>query len=74
MDDADRAQRLTEREREDSLQEFTARRRDEGHVRHGVAVFCRDCLELIAGERLRANPNAVRCLACQIAVERKQQR
>lgn len=74
MDDADRAQVLTERERETSLQAFSARRRDEEQVRLGAAVFCLDCLELIMSDRLRANPCAVRCLECQIAVERKQQR
>jgi hypothetical protein len=33
-------------------------------------VNCRDCGSAIAQERLRARPDAIRCLRCQMALER----
>lgn len=40
----------------------------EAHV--NATQVCRDCGEMIGRERLRVYPGAVRCLGCQVEMER----
>lgn len=83
MDNADRAQLQEEREREEALRRLrdstayceaqikiphpTRSRGGEGEM----VVICRECLDPIQDERLRANSAAVRCIDCQIEFERE---
>lgn len=83
MDNADRAQLQEEREREEALRRLrdsTAYCEAQIKVPHpnsplgekgAVVVICRECLDPIQDERLRANSAAVRCIDCQIEFERE---
>lgn len=64
MDDADRAQRIEESEREAAL---AARRSAPMEVPREINGIrsCLDCGEAIEQQRLDACPQAVRCVECQ---------
>lgn len=71
MDIVDRAQ---EREAEFQAQALAAaihRPREAPHTVDGVRV-CRDCEDPLGRQRLKANPDAVRCMDCQKWYERQQ--
>ncbi len=63
MDDADRAQRLEEQQRESALAARGAPA-ETPRTHHGARV-CLGCDERIEAPRLAANPQAVRCTECQ---------
>lgn len=69
MDDADRAQRIEELQRESALaaRGVTA---ETPRTHHGTRV-CLGCDEEIDAPRLAANPTAVRCVECQQRHEKK---
>jgi len=75
-DDMDDAQELETIQRADAL--AAARRRPDGagsgpvYWREGQAV-CSDCDEPIGEARLRANPQARRCIRCQETAERERE-
>ncbi len=69
MDDADRAQRLEELQRESALAAHGAPA-ETPRTHHGTRM-CLDCDEPIEAPRLAANPQAVRCVDCQRRHERK---
>jgi RNA polymerase-binding transcription factor DksA len=85
MDNADRAQILEEGEREEALRRLrdsTAYCEAQIKIPHPtrsrggggeMVVICRECLDPIQEERLRAYSKAVRCIDCQIEHEREQQ-
>jgi phage/conjugal plasmid C-4 type zinc finger TraR family protein len=67
MDIIDDAQELTEFHRQQSIRDALNgryRERERPLIIDGVRC-CRDCEEIIPAARLRANPYAVRCTACQ---------
>jgi DnaK suppressor protein len=73
MDIFDRAQELAEFYRQNALGKHFAKKTADvevGGIEHGI---CIDCEELISRARLAANPEAVRCIDCQIKKERKEQ-
>lgn len=72
-DIVDRAQ---EREAEFQAQALAAvvhRPHETPHIEHGVRL-CLDCDDPLGRQRLKANPDAVRCLDCQTLHERKLKR
>lgn len=69
MDDADRAQQMTEIYEGAALQR---RLPASAKAWNGVTpfhVFCSDCETRIPPERLRAHPGAERCVKCQTQFE-----
>lgn len=72
-DDLDRAQNLEELEREQSLgrQARAAVSHETPFEIEGQRV-CLDCFEPLSRKRLKANPQAVRCVECQGVHEQRQ--
>lgn len=72
-DDLDRAQGLEELEREQSLahQAQAAAQHETPFEIEGRRV-CLECFEPLAKKRLKANPQAVRCVECQELHEKRQ--
>jgi RNA polymerase-binding transcription factor DksA len=77
MDIADQADGSIEQHRAQALQRLRAA--TESHESQLIdasggapVVLCRDCLEPIEPERLRALPTAVRCVPCQVDLGRLQ--
>lgn len=64
MDELDRAQEIEERDRRAAI----AARRE--RLRGAGREFCIVCGDPIGADRLKAAPNAVRCIGCQTARER----
>lgn len=58
MDDADKAQAQAE-----WLEQYRMQHRRKHVMR--ASDYCRDCGELIEGERLKAVPTATRCIFCE---------
>lgn len=69
MDDADRAQGLEETFRDSALAARQRRPVETPHWVGGTRV-CLECDEEIDPDRVTANPQAVRCLDCQVLHER----
>jgi phage/conjugal plasmid C-4 type zinc finger TraR family protein len=67
MDDADRAQRITEKLRAWAVDLQLRRQKSEGKS----LQYCMDCGEEITEQRRRAQPGCKRCIACQKRHEKK---
>lgn len=65
------AQERAERERAESVAAIVDRTREEQLIIDGV-VCCRDCEEKIPSKRLKACPEAVRCIDCQVRHDKQQ--
>ena len=63
MDNADRAQKIRERELKKALSEHANRTKNKALIIDGVSC-CRDCEEPIE-ERLISLPDVARCYSCQ---------
>ncbi len=72
MDECDLAAAFQQMDLERALKRVleAAHRADEPFYIHGERC-CLDCGEPIPPERIRANPQAVRCVACQAGRERR---
>ena len=72
MDDLDRAQLLEEAERDAALQRVLNRTQTESPKVTFLGVrICIDCEEPIGRNRLKAKPDAVRCIDCETINEKK---
>ena len=67
MDIFDRAQEINELFRDNALKEHFSKRRSR---LRGSGGICEDCGEPIPKKRLKANPQATRCVTCQALAER----
>ncbi len=72
MDECDLAAEFQQMDLERALKRtlMAAHSNDEPFYIGGVRC-CRDCEEPIPAERIRANPQAARCVACQARKERR---
>lgn len=71
-DIADRAGEIEEQQRESSLRARTGNVVElPRHDRNGKRI-CLDCEERLSQKRLRASPDAVRCVECQGLHEKRQ--
>ena len=68
MDEADLADPIIQMERDASIDRVVHRHREEPFIIQGVRV-CLTCHDPIPPNRLRAEPDAVRCHCCQRAYE-----
>ena len=70
MDIFDQAQQLNELYQEVTLKNQLRKAAEpvDGETEHGI---CIDCKEKINPKRLEANPQAIRCIVCQTAKERR---
>lgn len=68
-DDADRAQALAEQ-----LAELQAKHASPRRPIQRASDYCIDCEDLIEPQRLRAVPDALRCIGCQSDFEHYQKR
>ncbi len=72
MDECDVAAELQQRDREGGLRvALQAAHRETVPLVINGERCCLECEEPIDPERLRANPGAVRCVACQEKMERR---
>ena len=60
----DHANALTERQRQRAIKAITERQHEQAAYMDGVQV-CLDCDEPISADRLKAAPQAVRCVFCE---------
>lgn len=67
-DEADHAQVYEERERMAAIEAAMHRTREDPLIVNGVLV-CRGCGDGLSAERLRARPDATRCVPCQEELE-----
>lgn len=72
MDVIDRAQEYEERARAAALSRFQRRAPEKVDLRRRRE--CEDCADPIEKARLRAVPEATRCMRCEQAVERRRAR
>ena len=71
MDDIDRAQELDDLFRQDALIRHGIGRRPAAVTKQDQSEtrFCVDCGKKIPMDRMKINPRAIRCVACQAAQE-----
>jgi DnaK suppressor protein len=77
MDIFDRAQQQDEFFRKEALKKHFAKNKIATPSESRLAMTnrqCRGCGELIPEKRLKANPEAIRCIACQEKVEKNGER
>lgn len=67
----DQAQEINELFRENALKEHFKKRNGAIRGSHPASAECADCGEPIPNKRLKANPQATRCITCQTLAERK---
>lgn len=70
-DAADRAQVREEEEREEALRRVRQRNVSIAPIEVNGKRVCMDCLDPIDRKRLRAAPEALRCVECQMLHERR---
>lgn len=68
MDDVDRAQLFEERDRDNAIKAMLKMNRQKQLIINGRAV-CIDCKNPLSDLRLKAAPDASRCVPCQAAIE-----
>ncbi len=73
MDNADRAQKIRERDLKKALSEHANRVKDKAIIIDGASCCC-DCEEPIEENRLIILPDVARCILCQTDYEKLKQR
>jgi len=71
MDEIDKAQANNEVYQEAAMQAHFARQKYSGGI-PAVNGFCEDCCKPIPRARIKANPQATRCIECQSKFEREE--
>ena len=69
MDDADRAERLEQQQRDLAINAIKQGEREAPETNESGQRICLDCEAVINPLRLKAKPDAVRCIGCQEALE-----
>jgi phage/conjugal plasmid C-4 type zinc finger TraR family protein len=70
MDEADRTQAISEVYENAAMQNLANRRVFQPVAGGRARQTCEDCGRPIPQGRLKANPHAIRCIPCQIILER----
>lgn len=71
MDEADHAKVLETQHRERSINAALNRPKEAQIFDDKGNVICKDCRERLSKARLKANPQAARCVDCQTNYEKK---
>lgn len=74
MDQLDEAKELEMAARERALADHFANIKEPPQDIENGVVYCVGCAVVIPQERLRAKPNAARCVDCQMIFEHKERR